>query len=128
MSAAFAELPAELFPAMCGAAGIAFADAADAQALTTVPDGPAKIEGIAIGRAAAEAIIELREGDHANDPPLVDVGYPRGTELGQYKDTPGTPFAFAPPLGVPWRRSRGTSSVRDCGITTAGVGLVSLPG
>jgi len=97
--ATLSDLPEELFPLDCGAAGIAVADDAYSAALASIADGPAKTNGVAVGEAAAGAILAVRSGDHANDAPLVDVGYPQGTEPGEYKFTPGTPFAFAPKWG-----------------------------
>ena len=97
--AGLADLPAELFPAECGVAGIAIVDARYAAALAAVPDGAAKADGISVGEAAARAIIAVRSDDAANDPPLVDVTI-RGGPPGEYQFTPGTPFAFAPKWGA----------------------------
>ena len=47
---------------------------------------------------AAEAILALRASD-GSDTPLVDSAYPQGTDPGEYRFTPGTPFAFAPGWG-----------------------------
>ena len=99
LDAVLADLPAELFPPACGAAGTAVVDAVYSSALAGIPDGPAKAQGIALGEAAAAAIVALRGNDHANAAPLVDVNYPQGTAPGEYKFTPGTPFAFAPKWG-----------------------------
>jgi hypothetical protein len=99
LSATLSDLPAELFPPACGVAGIAVVDAAYSAALASIPDGPPKSNGVAVGEAAAGAIVAMRSGDHANDAPLVDFAYPQGTVPGQYKFTPGTPFAFAPKWG-----------------------------
>ena len=66
--------------------------------LAAIPDGAAKTNGIAVGQAAAAAIVAVRAGDHANDAPLVDTS-PRGGPPGEYEFTPGTPFAFAPKWG-----------------------------
>jgi hypothetical protein len=92
-------LPAELFPASCGAAGIATVDAAYTSAMAAISNGTAKSQGVAVGEAAAAAIVALRSNDHANDAPLVDSAYPQGTAPGEYKFTPGTPFVFAPKWG-----------------------------
>ena len=97
--AVLADLPSELFPPSCGAAGIAVVDAAYSAALAAIPDGPAEDAGVAVGEAAAAAIVAMRAGDGANDAPLVDVDYPQGDEPGEYRFTPGTPFAFAPNWG-----------------------------
>ena len=93
------DLPSELFPPACGAAGIATVEAAYTAALAAIPDGDAKSQGVAVGEAAAAAIVALRSDDHANDAPLVDVDYPQGTEPGEYKFTPGFEFALAAQVG-----------------------------
>jgi len=97
--ATLADLPAELFPPTCRADGTKEVDRAFETALSAIPDGPAKTQGIAVGEAAAVAIVALRSDDHANDAPLADVDYPQGTAPGEYRFTPGTPFAFAPKWG-----------------------------
>jgi len=99
LNAALGDLPPELFPPSCATAGIAVVDAAYTSALAAIPNGAAKSDGIALGAASAAAIVALRADDHANDAPLVDSNYPQGTQPGQYKFTPGTPFAFAPKWG-----------------------------
>jgi PAP2 superfamily len=88
------ELPAP-FPQECIDAGTASVEANYAAALAAIPDGPAKSAGVAIGAAAASAILALR-ADDGSDTPLLDFDYPQGTEPGEYRFTPGTPFAFAP--------------------------------
>jgi hypothetical protein len=104
------DLPSELFPAACGAAGVATVDAAYIAALAAVPDGPAKAQGVAVGEASAAAIVALREDDRANDAPLVDLDYPQGTAPGEYRFTPDTPFAFAPKWGSVTPFALGASS------------------
>ena len=54
-----------------------------------------KDRGVKLGQAAAAAIIDLRSTD-GSDTPLVDPAYPQGTQPGEYRFTPGVPFAFAP--------------------------------
>jgi PAP2 superfamily len=88
------QIPAP-FPPACGAAGVQSVEADYTAALDTIPDGRAKTRGIEVGKAAAAAILALREADGA-DTPLIDAGYPQGTHPGEYRFTPGTPFAFAP--------------------------------
>ena len=83
------------FPPECVDAGIASVEANYTAALAAIPDGTAKTQGVAVGAAAASAILALRAGD-GSDTPLLDFDYPQGTEPGQYRFTPGTPFAFAP--------------------------------
>jgi hypothetical protein len=82
------------FPPACGEAGAASVEADYAAALAEIPDGAAKTEGVAVGRDAAAAILSLRAGDGSDTPLIVDA--PQGTEPGEYRYTPGTPFQFAP--------------------------------
>ena len=91
------QLPA-IFPPECGAAGVASVEADYAAALGAIPDGRAKTRGIEVGKAAAAAILALRAADGA-DTPLIVTDYPQGTNPGEYRFTPGTPFAFAPGWG-----------------------------
>jgi hypothetical protein len=85
-------------PAECISAGVASVEADYAAALGAIPDGMAKTQGIALGQDAAEAILALRASD-GYDTPLVDPNYQEGTAPGEYRYTPGTPFAFVPFLG-----------------------------
>ena len=85
-------------PADCINAGIASVEADYATALGAIADGPPKTQGIALGQAAAAAILALRASD-GYDTELVDPDYQEGTAPGEYRYTPGTPFAFAPHLG-----------------------------
>lgn len=79
----------------CASAGIARTDADYTKALAKIPDGAAKEQGIAVGRAAAAAIVSRRAHD-GSDTPLVDPNYPQGTVPGQWRFTPGSPpVAFA---------------------------------
>ena len=50
------------------AAGIANADSAYAAALAAIPEGAAKANGVAVGQAAAAAIVALRAGDGSDAP------------------------------------------------------------
>ena len=88
------QIPAP-FPPACVDAGVASVEADYAEALAAIPDGPAKTRGIELGQAAAAAILALRAAD-GSDTPLVVSDYPQGTAPGEYRFTPGTPFAFAP--------------------------------
>jgi len=83
------------FPPACLVAGIAVVEAAYTDALAAIPGGPAKLDGIALGEAAASAILTLR-ADDGSDTPLFDFDYPQGTEPGEYRFTPGFDFVFAP--------------------------------
>jgi hypothetical protein len=70
-------------------------DAARADSLARVEDGKAKIDGIAVGEAAALAMLAKRSNDGSN----TDTPYTPGTEPGQWQPTPPdfTP-AFRPGL------------------------------
>ena len=70
-----------------------------AAALGGVRDGKAKDRGVELGQDAAEAILDLRSEDLARELTVGDPAYVEGTEPGEYRFTPGTPFAFAPRLG-----------------------------
>jgi hypothetical protein len=71
-------------------------DAARDQSLATIPDSAGKADGLAVGVAAADAIIALRADDGVDAP----VTYTPGTRPGEYRSTPPdhTP-AFRPGLG-----------------------------
>jgi len=85
-------------PPDCISAGVASVETDYATALAAIPDGISKNRGIALGQDAAEAILALRASDGYDTPP-VDPTYQEGTAPGEYRYTPGTPFAFAPGLG-----------------------------
>ena len=59
-------------------------DAARAQSLAAIPDGPAKDAGIAVGEAAAAAMLLLRANDGWN----AVVPYTPGTDPGDWQPTP----------------------------------------
>jgi membrane-associated phospholipid phosphatase len=71
-------------------------DALRAKALQAIPDGPARKNGVEVGRAAANAILALR----ANDGSSVAPPYIPGIKPGDWRPTPpdSTP-AFRPGLG-----------------------------
>ena len=75
-------------------------DAAYDASLALIPDGPAKASGIAVGEAAAEAILALREADGWDTQTLLDFDYPQGTAPGEYRFFPPFDFAFAPDWGT----------------------------
>jgi hypothetical protein len=84
------------------AAGVASAEADYAAALAAIPDGPAKEQGVGLGRAAAAVMLAVRAGDGSDDTPatpLADPSYPQGTRPGEWRFTPGFPFAFLPKFG-----------------------------
>jgi hypothetical protein len=80
-----AELP---FPPECIAAGVESVETDYDAALAAIASGPAKQRGIALGQAAAAAILQLRAND-GSDQPLFVSDYPQGTEPGEYRFTPG---------------------------------------
>jgi hypothetical protein len=89
------QLPTPPVPQACVDAGVASVEADYAAELGTIPNGRAKARGLELGQAAAAAILALRAADGAHTP-LVDPAYPQGTQPGEYRFTPGFPFAFAP--------------------------------
>ncbi|MBA3287899.1 MAG: vanadium-dependent haloperoxidase [Acidimicrobiia bacterium] len=89
------ELPSPPLPPECGPNGAAVVEEAYNDALAAIPSGPAKRRGLAVGRRAAAAILSLR-ADDGSDTPLIVDDLPQGTEPGEYRHTPGTPFQFAP--------------------------------
>ena len=72
-----AQLPLELHTQACRDAGVASVEAAYTTALAAIPDSQAKGQGIAVGQAAAAAILDLRADDGAVGPFLnfVPAGY-----------------------------------------------------
>jgi len=67
-----------------------------ADELATIPDGTAKLKGIAVGRLAATLALASRAGDGSNaTPPAI----PAGTQPGQYRPAPP---AFTPPVFTQW--------------------------
>ena len=88
-----------LVPVDCVLDAVASVEADYVAALDAVRDGRAEMRGVAVGKAAAEAILELRFDDGAQELLVGDPAYPEGTLPGEYRFTPGTPFAFAPRLG-----------------------------
>jgi PAP2 superfamily len=84
------QLPLELIKQECIDAGVASAEAAYIAALATIPDTPAKKQGIALGQASAAAILKARADDHAVGPFLNKNCPP--PEPGKYQCTPGSPF------------------------------------
>ncbi|HKA46045.1 MAG TPA: phosphatase PAP2 family protein [Burkholderiales bacterium] len=66
-------------------------DARLAASLSGIADGAEKTAGITLGQQAANAILTLRAGDHANDP----VPYSPGTLPGQWQPDPLNPSQTA---------------------------------
>jgi hypothetical protein len=77
------------------ALALAQVDTAYQTALAQIPDGPAKSAGIAVGQAAAAAIVALRNVDHAT----TFVPYTPGTAPGDWQPTPD-PVPFDPPAAA----------------------------
>ena len=86
-----AQLPLELHSQACIDAGVASVEAAYAEALAAIPDNQAKAQGLAVGQAAAAAILALRANDGAVGP-FLNFACPQETQPGEYQCTPGTPF------------------------------------
>jgi hypothetical protein len=85
------QLPLELVSPSCIAAGVASVETDYTAALAAIPDNGAKALGIAVGHAAAAAILALRAADGAVGP-FLNFSCPQGTKPGEYQCTPGTPF------------------------------------
>jgi hypothetical protein len=86
-----AQLPLELVTQACIDAGVASVEAAYTAALAAIPDDQAKAQGIAVGQAAAAAILDLRAEDGAVGP-FLNLACPQDTNPGEYQCTPGSPF------------------------------------
>jgi PAP2 superfamily len=84
-------LPPDLFKKECIDAGIANVEASYTAALATIPDGPPKEQGIALGRASAAAILAKRAHDEDKATPLINKDCPAPSP-GKYQCTPGFPF------------------------------------
>ena len=95
--ALFPQLPPDIGPTPGPA--VALVEAAYANALASIPNSPAKTQGIRIGQAAAAAILALRSGD-GSDAPFLDFNYVAGTNPGDFQLIPGLPFAAAPLWGA----------------------------
>jgi hypothetical protein len=91
LASLIAQLPLELHSQACIDAGVASVEAAYAEALAAIPDDQAKALGIAVGQAAAAAILEVRANDGAVGP-FLNFACPQNTKPGEYQCTPGTPF------------------------------------
>ncbi len=85
--------------ATCVIDGIANVEEHYTAQLAAISDGVAKQRGVSIGERAAAAIVAERADDGNDAQPLVDENYPQGDEPGEYRFTPGTPFAFGPRWG-----------------------------
>jgi hypothetical protein len=83
------QLPRELpfITQACIDAANASAEAAYTAALAAIPDSPAKTEGIAVGQAAAAAILAKRAADSSNGGPFLNTNCPQDTQPGKYRCT-----------------------------------------
>ena len=79
------QLPADLLKAGCIDAGVAAADAAYTAALANVPNGPAKTQGVAVGQAAATAILAKRAADNSTKGPFLNKNCPPVGQPGAIK-------------------------------------------
>jgi hypothetical protein len=86
----FGQIPDPPFPP--AVASMALIEAAYDAALASLPDSPAKTEGIQAGQQAAAAILALRAGD-GSDAPFLDFNYVPGSNPGNFQFIPGFPFA-----------------------------------
>ncbi|HSU36526.1 MAG TPA: hypothetical protein VLJ88_12785, partial [Propionibacteriaceae bacterium] len=94
LMSAVRELPEDLFAA-CRPAALEVIEQAYVGELARVPAGRAKVRGLRLGTAAAQAVLETRVGDGSDTPMMVE-NHPQGTKPGQWRFTPNRPFAFAP--------------------------------
>ena len=85
------QLPLELHTQPCIDAGVASVEARLYGSPRRDPDDQAKAQGIAVGQAAAAAILALRADDGAVGP-FLNFNCPQDTKPGEYECTPGTPF------------------------------------
>ena len=85
------------------AAAIAMVDAAYGAAPARIPDGPGKTAGVAVGRAAAAAIVSLRKDDGATR----DASYTPGGAPGQWRPHPN-------PRAPTWPSWRGPPARTRC--------------
>jgi len=76
-----------------------FLDNAYTASMALIPNGSAKSMGVAVGNAAAAAVLGLRAGDGWDTQPVFDSNYPQGTAPGEYRFTPGYPIALLPQWG-----------------------------
>ena len=87
------KLPLDIFKQSCVDNGVASVEAAYTAALANVPDGTAKTQGIALGQAAAAAILAKRANDHADDGgPYLNKNCPPAGKPGTYQCTPERPI------------------------------------
>lgn len=83
----------------CQASGVAQANLSYRTALAAIPEGQDKVDGLAVGQAAAAAIIARRARDKSAQN-MFGFDYPEGTEPGEWRFTPEFPLAFGPLWGT----------------------------
>ena len=91
------QIPAP-FPQVCLDAGVTSVEADYVASLAAIPAGAAKAGGIVLGQTSAATILAARTGD-GSDTPLLDFAFPEGEQPGEWRFTPGLPFALAPQWG-----------------------------
>jgi hypothetical protein len=126
--ALIAQLPLELHTQACIDAGVVTVQTAYTTALAAIPDGQAKAQGIAVGQAAAAAILDLRAEDGAVGP-FLNFACPQETDPGEYQCTPGTPFivfeGWENVVPLSWRTARSTARGRRTRSTGRSTRLTS---
>jgi PAP2 superfamily len=95
-------------------------DADRANSLASIPDGQAKIDGIATGEAAALAMIALRAND-GSSPPQFKI--PGPSVPGEWQATPGCPVVNGIAVGIAFQ----WKNVTPFGISSASDFLLDPP-
>ncbi|HET7096882.1 MAG TPA: efflux RND transporter periplasmic adaptor subunit [Casimicrobiaceae bacterium] len=84
------QIPLTGVPAECVSAGVARVESDYGNALAAIPEGASKTRGIALGKAAAAAIVARRAND-GSTAPMIDPGFAQGAAPGEWRFTPGSP-------------------------------------
>jgi hypothetical protein len=96
----------------CHDAAVAVVERSYTEALKDIPDGPAKLQGLAVGKKSAYTILARRARD-GSDTPLVVSDFPQGDQPGEYRFiADGPQFAFAPRWGEVTPFVRRTDRIR----------------
>lgn len=96
----------------CHDAAVALVEGYYTDALEDIPDGAAKLAGVAVGKRSAYTILAKRAGD-GSDTPLVVSDFPQGDQPGEYRFVADGPqFAFAPRWGEVTPFIRRTDRIR----------------
>ena len=85
------QLPAELLKPTCIDDGVASVESAYTAALGAIPDSPGKTQGIAVGKAAAAAILTARANDNSTNGPFLNKTCPPA-QPGRFQCVPQFPF------------------------------------